>query len=205
MLLKKGQHNKGKERTAQDTYRGINDSLWLIEQLARPYTSVDRFWGAVPDIPHVNVSFEITIGVCGRCTPRYIHLHTGTVSLRPHPRDISIIIRITGATPRRRDGARPRRQRARRGCVRRVVVVVVVVPPRLAGMGHVAITIVDCVARARVGIGRGATALDDDASFALSFPLARPLSPLSFPLLVALSVTELSLVLAFGRYIVPDV
>jgi hypothetical protein len=83
--------------------------------------------------------------------------------------------------------------------------VIVVVPSRLAGMGHVAVTIVDCVAGARVRIGRTATALDDIAPFTLPFPLARPLSSVSFPVLVALSVTELSLVLAFGRYIVPDI
>jgi hypothetical protein len=73
-------------------------------------------------------------------------------------------------------------------------------------MGHVAVPIIDCVARARVRIGgRSATTLDDITSFALALPLTRWSSPFSFPVLVALSVTELSLVLTFGPYIVADV
>lgn len=78
--------------------------------------------------------------------------------------------------------------------------VVVVIPSRLADMGHVAITIVYRVARARVRIGwRSATALDNIISFALPFPLTRSLSPFSFPVLVALS-----LVLALGCSIIAD-
>jgi hypothetical protein len=76
---------------------------------------------------------------------------------------------------------------------------------RLAGMGHVAIAVVYRVARARVRIGwRTATALDDLISFALPFPLAWSLPPFSFPVLVALSVTELSLVLALGCTVIAD-
>jgi hypothetical protein len=72
-------------------------------------------------------------------------------------------------------------------------------------MGHVAITFVYRVARARVGIGwRTATALNNIISFALPFPLMRPPSPFSSPVLVALSVAELSLMLALGCSIIAD-
>lgn len=83
--------------------------------------------------------------------------------------------------------------------------VVVVISSRLAGMGHVAITIVYRVAGAGVRIGwRSATALDNIIPFALPFPLTRSLSPFSFPVLVALSVTELSLMLTLGCSIIAD-
>jgi hypothetical protein len=93
--------------------------------------------------------------------------------------------------------------------------VVVVIPSRLAGMGHVAITFVYRVARARVCIGwRTATALDNIISFALPFPLTRSPSSFSLPVMVTLSVTEfsvtefsvteLSLVLALGCSIIAD-
>lgn len=72
-------------------------------------------------------------------------------------------------------------------------------------MGHVAITIVYRIARARVRIGwRTATALDNIISFALPFPLTRSPSPFSFPVPVALSATELSLVLVLRCSIIAD-
>lgn len=83
--------------------------------------------------------------------------------------------------------------------------VIVVIPSRLANMRHVAITFVYRVARTRVRIGwRTTTALDNIISFALPFPLTRPPSPVSLPVLVALSVAELSLMLALGCSIIPD-
>lgn len=78
--------------------------------------------------------------------------------------------------------------------------IVVVIPSRLAGMGHVAITIVYSVARARVRIGwRTATALDNIISFALPFPFTRSLSPFSFPVLVTFT-----LALALGCSIIAN-
>jgi len=78
--------------------------------------------------------------------------------------------------------------------------IVVEIPSVLASMGHVAITLVYRVARARVCIGwRSATALDNIISFALPFPLTRPLSPFPFPVLVAISV-----MLALGCSIIAD-
>jgi hypothetical protein len=86
-------------------------------------------------------------------------------------------------------------------------IVVVVVRSRLAaGMRHVAVALVDCVARARVCVRRwSAAALDDIAAVALALPLARPLSPFAVPVLVALALAEVSVVLTFGPYIVADV
>ena len=124
--------------------------------------------------------------------------------LRPHPWGLSFVVRVARATPGRRDRTRSWGQRARRGPVWHVVVVV---SSRLARVGHVAVTIVDCVARTGTGVGWwGATALDDVTSFALPFPLplAWSMSSFSLPFLVALSVAELSVVLTFRRPIVAD-
>lgn len=83
--------------------------------------------------------------------------------------------------------------------------IIVVIPSRFTGMGHVAIAIVYRVARTRVRIGwRAATALDNIISFAVTLPITRSRSPFSVPVLVAFSVTELSLVLALGRSIIAD-
>jgi len=83
--------------------------------------------------------------------------------------------------------------------------VVVVVASGVAGMRHIAIAIVDGVARARTRVGRSATTLGDLISFALPFPLSWSLSAFTLPVLVALSVAEVSIVLTFGRHIVADI
>ena len=73
-------------------------------------------------------------------------------------------------------------------------------------MRHVAVAIVDGVTRARAGVGRrGATALADFVSLALAFPISRSLSSFALPVLLALSVAELSVVLTVGRPIIADV
>ena len=72
-------------------------------------------------------------------------------------------------------------------------------------MGHVAVAIVDNVARARARVGRSATTLGDFTSFAFAFPLSWPLPSFTLPVLVALSIAELSVVLAFGRPIVAEI
>jgi hypothetical protein len=72
-------------------------------------------------------------------------------------------------------------------------------------MGHVAIAVVYRVARARVRIGGWTTtALDNVISFALPFPFARSPPPFAFPVLVAVSVAELSVVLALGCTVIAD-
>jgi len=166
--------------------------------------STSGFGGAVTHVLHINIPFELTLRVGGWRTPAHIHFWACAVRLRPHPSDLSFIVRVAGATPGRRDRARSWGQRAGRGAVWHVVVVV---PSRLARVGHVAITIVDCVARAGTHVGwRGATALDDVTPFALPFPLplAWSMSSLSLPFLVPLSVAELAVVLTFRRPIVAD-
>jgi hypothetical protein len=75
--------------------------------------------------------------------------------------------------------------------------VVVVVASGVAGMRHIAVAIVDGVA--------SATTLGDLISFALPFPLSWSLSSFTLPVLVALSVAEVSIVLTFGRHIVADI
>jgi hypothetical protein len=75
--------------------------------------------------------------------------------------------------------------------------IVVVISPRLTGMGHVTVTLVDWVTRARACIRRTGATVNNIASFAVS----QSLSPFSLPVLLA----ELSLMITFRLPIVADI
>jgi hypothetical protein len=79
--------------------------------------------------------------------------------------------------------------------------VIVVISSRLTGMGHVAVTLIDWIARTRACIvWTGATVND-----IISFTLSEPLSSFPLPVLLALTISEVSLVITFRLSIVADI